>query len=292
MASRWCGLQLRCQGNVDMLRLMATRSENTLGDFLKDRRARLDPVLFGFGSTRRRTPGLRREEVAQRANVSVTWYTWLEQGRQGTPSADVLERLSCALELTTTEREHMFLIAQQRPPAARPDLRSEVTRRMQRTIDSFESSPAFIKSAAWDVLAWNRAATVVLTDYSKLAPVDRNILKLLFRNPEIRAQNPYWESQARAAVATFRLQTARAGGIQFAQAMLDEMCSTSPEFAALWGANDVDAYEGVKHIEHSIVGRLALEYSSYTVDGRPDLSLLIYTPATTEDMTKVRALLV
>ncbi len=91
---------------------MTILNENLLGNFLKDRRARLDPAALGFGSTRRRTPGLRREEVAQRANVSATWYTWLEQGREGVPSADVLERLVKALELSQTEREHMFLIAQ------------------------------------------------------------------------------------------------------------------------------------------------------------------------------------
>src|ERR1700685_3408163 len=87
-----------------------------LGTYLRDRRTKLDPVAFGFSSSRRRTPGLRREEVAQRANVSATWYTWLEQGRGGAPSADVLERLSRALELTPVEREHLFLLAQHRPP--------------------------------------------------------------------------------------------------------------------------------------------------------------------------------
>lgn len=271
---------------------MATQHQNLLGDFLKDRRARLDPKAFGFGATRRRTPGLRREEVAQRADVSATWYTWLEQGRQGAPSADVLERLSRALQLTLPEREHLFLIAQHRPPAVRHDLASEVTPHLQRTIDSLETSPAIIKSSAWDVLAWNRAAIAVLTDYSKLEPADRNIIKLLFRNPEIRARNPFWESQARAVVATFRLQTARTGGGEAARALIDEMCATSPEFAALWSANEVDSYgEGTKHIEHPVSGRLVLEYSSYAVDGLPDLSLLIYTPATAEDRVKVRSLL-
>lgn len=271
---------------------MATADDNLLGAYLKDRRAKLDPATFGFPLARRRTPGLRREEVAQRANVSATWYTWLEQGRQGAPSADVLERLSRALQLTAPEREHMFLIAQNRPPAVRQNTNSDVSPRLQRMLDSLESSPAIIKSSGWDVLAWNRAATLVLTDYSKLEPADRNIVKLLFRNPEIRARNPYWESQARAVVATFRLQTARTGGGETARALVDEMCATSPEFAKLWRANDVDAYgEGVKHIEHPAAGLLALEYSSYAVDGKPDFSLLIYTPATPEDAKCVRSLL-
>lgn len=271
---------------------IAARHENLLGEFLKDRRARLDPTAFGFGSTRRRTPGLRREEVAQRADVSATWYTWLEQGRQGAPSTDVLERLSHALQLSPPEREHMFLIAQQRPPSVRHGPASQITPRMQRMLDALESSPAFIKSSAWDILAWNRAASVVLTDYAGLAPADRNILKLLFRDPDIRSRNPQWESQARAVVATFRLQTARVGCGKAARALIDEMCATSAEFADLWNANDVDSYgEGIKSIDHPVAGRLALEYSSYAVDGQPDLTLLIYTPATVEDMTKVRSLL-
>jgi transcriptional regulator with XRE-family HTH domain len=98
---------------------MPVTHENLLGTYLKDRRAKLDPAAFGFPSARRRTPGLRREEVAQRANVSATWYTWLEQGRGGAPSAYVLERIARALMLTEVEREHLFLIALGRPPEVR-----------------------------------------------------------------------------------------------------------------------------------------------------------------------------
>jgi transcriptional regulator with XRE-family HTH domain len=109
---------------------------------------------------RRRTPGLRREEVAQRANVSATWYTWLEQGRGGAPSVDALERIARALTLNDTEREHLFLLAQGRPPEVRDTASSEiVTPRLQRLLDSLTRSPAFVKNATWDILAWNRAAT-------------------------------------------------------------------------------------------------------------------------------------
>src|SRR5215471_19205119 len=103
---------------TDRLSMTGT-DDNPLGTFLRDRRARLDPVTYGFSSARRRTPGLRREEVAQRANVSATWYTWLEQGRGGSPSADVLDRIGRALMLTDVEREHLFLLALGRPPEVR-----------------------------------------------------------------------------------------------------------------------------------------------------------------------------
>src|SRR5690242_20937272 len=107
-------------------------SENALGTYLKDRRAKLDPATFGFTLTRRRTPGLRREEVAQRANVSATWYTWLEQGRGGSPSADVLDRIARALLLTDIEREHLFLLALGRPPEVEYRASEGVSPRLQR----------------------------------------------------------------------------------------------------------------------------------------------------------------
>src|SRR5580698_6627694 len=153
---------------------------NPLGTYLKDRRAKLDPAAFGFAPQRRRTPGLRREEVAQRASVSPTWYTWLEQGRGGAPSADVLERIARALVLTDVEREHLFLLAPGRPPEVRYQVVEAVTPRLQRLLDALEFSPAYVKTSTWDVLAWNRAAAAVLADYGALAPAQRNILRLLF----------------------------------------------------------------------------------------------------------------
>ena len=114
---------------------MPHSAEHTLASFLKERRARLSPAALGLPLGRRRTPGLRREEVAQRAHVSATWYTWLEQGRGGAPSADVLDRLSRALELTADEREHLFLLAQDRPPPVHAPAAAEVTPQVQRVLD-------------------------------------------------------------------------------------------------------------------------------------------------------------
>src|SRR5215468_8385819 len=138
-------------------------AENLLGAYLKHRRTRLDPAALGFAAGRRRTPGLRREEVAQRANISPTWYTWLEQGRGGAPSADVLDRIARALMLTDVEREHLFLLGLGRPPEVRYRATDGVTPRLQRVLDALAFSPAIIRTATWDVVAWNRPATVVLT---------------------------------------------------------------------------------------------------------------------------------
>src|ERR1700754_1831148 len=122
---------------------------NPLGTYLKDRRSKLDPATFGLPLARRRTPGLRREEVAQRANVSATWYTWLEQGRGGAPSPDVLDRIARAMMMTDIEREHMFLLGLGRPPEVRYRTTTGVTPRLQAVLDALEPTPALIRTATW-----------------------------------------------------------------------------------------------------------------------------------------------
>ncbi len=176
---------------------MPAANDNLLGTYLKDRRAKLDPSSFGLPLTRRRTPGLRREEVAQRAKVSATWYTGLEQGRGGAPSADVLDRISRAMMLTDAEREHLFLLGLGRPPEVRYHAPEGITPRLQRLLDTLEYSPAFIRTATWDVIAWNKAAAAVLTDYSTLAEGQRNVLRMMFRDARVRAAQPNWQSVAR-----------------------------------------------------------------------------------------------
>jgi transcriptional regulator with XRE-family HTH domain len=270
---------------------MAVADDNLLGTFLRDRRAKLDPAAFGLPLKRRRTPGLRREEVAQRANVSATWYTWLEQGRGGGPSADVLDRIARAMMLTGVEREHLFLLGLGRPPEVHYQAAEGVTPRLQRVLDSLELSPAFIKTPTWDVVAWNRAAAAVLTDYGALAPEQRNILRLIFRNSRVRAAQSDWESVARFVVAAFRADVARAGAAKNIQALVDELCQSSPEFEAMWRDNDVRTYgDGAKILRHPIAGPIAMEYSAFAVDGRPDLGMVIYSPATPADADRIRSL--
>ena len=126
---------------------------NPLGSYLKNRRTKLDPASFGLAGGRRRTLGLRREEVAQRANISTTWYTWLEQGRGGRASADVLDRIARALTLTDVEREHLYLLGLGRPPDVRYRGGDPITPRLQRLLDVLEYSPAIVRTATWDVVA-------------------------------------------------------------------------------------------------------------------------------------------
>jgi transcriptional regulator with XRE-family HTH domain len=264
-------------------------NKNLLGAYLKDRRTRLDPASFGLSGSRRRTPGLRREEVAQRASISPTWYTWLEQGRGGAPSADVLDRISRALMLTDVEREHLFLLGLGRPPEVRYQATDGISPRLQRVLDALEASPALVRTATWDVVAWNRAASAVLTDYGSLPPERRNILRLIFCDPRVRAAQHDWESVARFVVAAFRADAARAGAVSHVADLVDELCHASPEFAALWRDNDVRHHgDGVKHLRHPLLGPIAFEYSSFAVDGRPDLTMVIYNPATPADAERIR----
>ncbi len=271
---------------------MADPRPNPLGSFLRDRRARLDPASFGFTGDRRRTPGLRREEVAQRANISPTWYTWLEQGRGGAPSADVLNRIAAGLMLTEPEREHLFLIGLGRPPEARYQGFGGVTPRLQRVLDALPISPALIKTATWDVVAWNAAAAALLTDYGALPPEKRNILRLIFSDSRVKAAQEDWQSVARYVVAAFRADAARAGAGEEIIQLVAELSALSPEFAALWRGNDVAGHtEGVKRLHHREIGLLDLEFSTFAVDGRLDLGMIVYNPATPEAADKIRSYL-
>ena len=265
--------------------------DRRFGTYLKDRRGKLDPATFGFPTERRRTPGLRREEVAQRANISPTWYTWLEQGRGGAPSADVLDRIARALMLTDAEREHIFLLGLGRPPEARYRKDEGVTPRLQRVLDALEPTPALIRTATWDVAAWNRAATAMLFDYGSVPPQERNVLRFIFLDPRARAAHYDWDSVARFVVSQFRGDAARAGAAAEVEPLVDELCQLSAEFKAMWRDNEIFSHsEAVKHIRHPVLGAIGFEYSVFAVDGRPDLSLLIYNPASPADAEKITSM--
>ena len=271
---------------------MSIETDNALGTFLRDRRARMDAAAFGFSGGRRRTPGLRREEVAQRANISATWYTWLEQGRGGAPSADVLNRIAGGLMLTEPEREHLFVLGLGHPPEATYRASDEVTPRLQRVLDALEFSPAIVKTPTWDVVAWNAAAATLLTDYATLPRDQRNILRLMFTNASIKAAQEDWLNVARYVVDTFRADAARAGaGAEISQ-LVEELSRLSPEFDALWRDNNVARHaDGLKRLHHPVHGLLELEFSAFAVDGRPELGMIVYNPASFADAERLRVVL-
>jgi transcriptional regulator with XRE-family HTH domain len=268
-------------------------SENRLGAYLKDRRGKLDPAAFGFSAARRRTPGLRREEVAQRANISPTWYTWLEQGRGGAASPEVLDRIASALILTEMEREHLFLIGLGHPPGGRYRGEDGVSPRLQRVLDALEPSPALIRTATWDVVAWNRGAVVLLADFGAQPPGQRNILRSIFLDPRVKAIQYDWESVARYVLGAFRVDAARAGAAAEIEPLVSELRRLSPEFDALWRENEVPTHhgDGVKRIRHPELGPMTFEYSAFAVDGRSDLSLVVHNPTEPAVLDKIAALI-
>ena len=267
-----------------------TRALEDLPSFLRRCRERLDPEAFGLGGNRRRTPGLRREEVAQRANASVTWYTWLEQGREGTPSADMLDRLSRALVLSADEREHLFLLAQQRPPAFGGPPTEPSMAKLQGVLDSLRGAAAFIKNHRWDVLAWNEGALAVLTDYPAIPRDQRNILEILFCRPEPREQMQTWEADARAAIAAFRRDVARVGAGDEVQPMINSLLSRSECFRRFWDEGAVASLsDGRKVAILPRVGRIALDYNAFDVEGATHLSMVVYNPVSGGDRAALDA---
>lgn len=268
------------------------KAKNELGNYLQDRRSKLDPAALGYPMARRRTPGLRREEVASRANVSTTWYTWLEQGRGGAPSATVLDCIARALMLTDVEREHLYLLGLGRLPDVRYEPIKGISPRLQGVLDAMELSAAFVRTSTWDVVGWNKASTLVLTDYGSLPLEQRNILKQIFTNPHIRKAQMDWEAIAGSIVSSFRADIARAGATGNVTRLVDELREISPEFDKIWRSNDISGLsEGTKQIRHPRAGLLTMEFSSFAVDGRPDLHMIVYTPATAADKKKVRLLI-
>ncbi|MCQ8278021.1 helix-turn-helix transcriptional regulator [Acetobacteraceae bacterium KSS8] len=267
--------------------------DNSLGRFLRDRRTRLDPSALGIATgARRRTLGLRREEVAQRACISVTWYTLLEQGRGGPPSAEVLGRVAGALALDEAEREHLFLIGLGRPPEVRYRPSGGITPRLQAVLDAFPRSPALIRTACWDVIGWNRATSLILTDFAILPPEERNVLRRLFLQPALQALQQDWDALARFLVGAFRADIVRAGAEAAASGLVEELCRKSALFAVLWQDRTVLAKgEGTKRLRHPAIGEVAMDYCSFAVEGRPDLSMLVYNPATAEDVVRIDRLL-
>jgi len=251
-----------------------------LADFLKTRRDRLTPADVGLPSgTRRRTPGLRREEVAQLVNVSTTWYTFLEQGRDIRVSAQVLESLAQAFRLTSEERTHLFMLALQQLPPEIPHGKSTVSPAIQRLLDHLAICPAYVVGYRFDILAWNQAACALFGDFSKMTTRERNTIWYFFTNTAHRQMLLNWEGQAQLMLARFRSICGRyLGDVELIE-LAEDLKKVSPEFRQWWSQHEVQAkLEGFKSYEHPIVGNLVFEYALFQVTEAPELTLVVYTP--------------
>ena len=254
------------------------RSRDELSDFLKSRRARLTPDEVGLpNGTRRRAPGLRREEVASLAGVGLTWYTWFEQGREIRVSPDFLDNVSRALCLSSAERQHLYVLTGREVSAARTPAR-EVSPALQRMLDGFVKYPAVIRTAHWDAIAWNKAANQ-LFGFAARTPEQRNFLRLVFIDTEFRARLPNLAADAQSLVAKFRGNYAKYRDDPAMEALVAEMTRRSAEFRELWQRHDVmNSGEGIKVLRVAGKGEMKFEHTSFSVNGEPDLNLLVYTP--------------
>jgi transcriptional regulator with XRE-family HTH domain len=250
------------------------------GEFLRSRRERLTPSDVGLpDGVRRRTPGLRREEVALLAGVGATWYTWLEQGRDVRPSAEVLSALAEALRLDAAERRHLYILNDRSLPEPRPTGPERVEQPLLRMLDSLTSQPAYVLGRRWDVLAWNRAAELLFGDYGELDGDHRNIMHIVFANKAHRKLLIDWGEVARTALAMFRADSARYAGDADFERLIGTLMRVSPEFRELWPRQDVLRSLGsYKRIKHPVAGRMTFEYTSFEVTGQADMKLIVYTP--------------
>jgi transcriptional regulator with XRE-family HTH domain len=230
------------------------------------------------GGGRRRTPGLRREEVAQLAGVGTTWYTWLEQGRDVRASTPVLEALARALALTPAERAHLILLGrgEQIAPASCPRERLEPT--IARLIENLGPNPACVLGRRWDFLAWNRAYSVVFGDPAAVPDGRRNLLWSVFTDPARRELHPDWARGSRNAVARFRADSARHLGDPDFEALISALREASPEFRRWWGRHEV-ARSGVgrRVIRHPVAGELLFEHAMFRLEETPDQRLILYS---------------
>ena len=247
-----------------------------LGDFLRSRRTRLAPDKASDATRKRRTPGLKREEVAQRAGISAEWYVKLEQGRAVSPSPETVEALGHALRLDRVELAHLRSLSA--AGGRKPFHRGEPPDALRRIVASLPE-PAYLTDQRFDVLAWNDAAAALFGDFGQLVPENRNILHwMLTDSAAKRVFDRTWAEEARRIVSLFRAASDFwPGDIAFV-ALVDRMSMNCPEFDGWWGEHGISApLSGAKHLHHPTFGKVLYEYASFQANDDPSLKLALYT---------------
>lgn len=255
----------------------ARRAE--LASFLRTRRERLLPEQFDLPKrARRRTPGLRREEVAELIGVGVTWYTWLEQGRAIQVSADVLENLAHVFRLNIDERAYLFQLARRPLPPTSPQFPETIRPAFQHVLTALEPSPAHIRDQRWNVLAWNRAEALV-ADWESYVPAERNIVWHHFANPGFRRIMVNWEREARTLLALFRMESGKHIEDPWFTALIDRLQRVSAEFHQWWSLHEVQHQRELPiEFQHPDIGHLMLQPITVVFALNQHLSMRILMP--------------
>lgn len=250
-----------------------------LGQFLRARRARLHPADLGLTDVgRRRVPGLRREELAQLAGVSVDYYTRMEQGRVRNVSAPILDAVAAALRLGGDERAHLHRLAARRPPQRRPAPPQRVRPALRWLLDSLPATPAFVLGRRLDILAWNGLAAALIADFDALAGRDRNLLRLMFLDESFQELFPNWADCARENVAYLRMDAGHHPDDPELAALVGELSVKSDEFRRWWAEHPVRRRaSGTKLIHHPLLGPMELASEALRLSDNPDQALVTYT---------------
>jgi transcriptional regulator with XRE-family HTH domain len=254
---------------------------NALGEFLRARRAALDPrrAHMPDDGRLRRVPGLRREELAQLAHVSIDYVVRLEQGRTRRVSRPVLDSLADALQLAPDEREYLFTVADVAPAtAARRPAAPDVDQRLRQLLDTMPDIPAMVLNRRMDVLAWNRGAAALLTDFGSLPPAERNLIRLTFLDPDFRSLYADWPRAARDCVAALRMESGRTPHDASLHALVAELTERDPDFRNWWASHRVRGPRQLaKTYHHPVAGTVVLNVQQFTVDTVPDQHLVAFT---------------
>ena len=258
-----------------------------LAQFLRTRRAALRPEAVGLPTAgRRRTPGLRREEVALLAGVSVSWYTWLEQGRPIRASRDVLLAIARTLQLTATEQAHLLALSDRVDPVATPES-DRAPDQFVRLIEAMSPSPAYVLGPRWEFLAWNRAQALLFPAIERLATIDRNLLWVVFATAEARNLIIDWTTEARRMLTEFRADTDRLHDDTALHELIERLCRASPEFAEWWARHDVAPFESrVRRYAHPRAGTLIFEYQRMIPAEFAHLRVVVQLPVAGDDSTQ------
>jgi len=254
---------------------------SALGEFLRKRRASLSPEDVGLPTgTRRRTAGLRREEVAQLTNIGTSWYVWLEQGRDVRPSIQVLESLASALRLNPNERRHLFFLAGESLPPSLSAHKESIGAALQRMLDGLHPNPAVL-GRRWDFVAWNEAANEVFSISAASPPHEFNLIWRYFTDPVWKRRFKNFDQKAKGMIAEFHTASARYVADSSFAGLIEDLKRVSPEFNRLWLQHETPgSLDGFKEVEHPDMGHLEFDHNTLQIPNDPDMRVMIYTPLT------------
>jgi transcriptional regulator with XRE-family HTH domain len=265
----------------------------SLSEFLKTHRAKLQPNEVGLPSVcRRRTPGVRREEVAQLAGISTTWYTWLEQGRNISVTTQVLERIALALKLNEEERKYLFMLALHSPaPLTEVNHSPVITPAIKLILNELRNFPMLISDRRCNIVGWNQAAAAIFIDFAQIPANERNMIWLLFTRREFKALAVNWRDFVRGFLALFRSYYRKYMGDTWYKNFIEKLNNENPEFQSFWSHNDVSsAPEVFIEFRHAKAGKMLFDLTSLEVKRDADLRFSVFTPSDSNTEMKVRRL--